>query len=695
MSYTEVSRTNYDFCGYATRNDIRCSDGRTIRQNAFKDCDGAIVPIVYQHDHTDINKVLGHGLLENREDGVYIYGLFNDSELGGQAKECVAHGDIRGLSIYANKLKQKGGDVLHGMIREVSLVLAGANPGAYIESVVCHGEEAEDEMTAWYVAEEPILLHAENMEENKMTEEKTVKEVFDEAMGKLSQEEQNVIYAVIGYTADNNSVEHSEEGDYEMNHVFEGSEGEVLSHSDKLALFTEALETAKAKRMTLTDALNDECLAHGIDDMDMLFPNYHELNTTPEFIKNDDGWVAKVMSGIKHVPFAKIRTTFADIREGEARAKGYITGRRKKEEFFKLARRETSPTTIYKLQKFNRDDIIDITGFDVVAWINGEMRMMLEEEIARAILIGDGRTAEDEDKINEECVRPIWTDNELFTVNKTISVASNATEDQEAKAFIRAIQKAHKDRKGTGKATLYTTTDMLTKCLLMEDTIGHVIYDSVDKLASALRVAGIVEVEPMEGCQRVVNGETRKLAGILVNLADYNFGADKGGQIESFEDFILDFNKYEYLKETRGSGALVKPFAAVALEEVYGLICNITPYTSDYLGKAMADIQENVFVNDTWISGDLKYVDSWDAYEPGAKGYFVCVGVEATDGATVTVKNTATGREVEVTDGVVLCKIPQSNAARSAKLVFTASKAGEADVVKTLSLGSLRCLPQD
>ena len=567
---------NYDFSGWATRNNIKCSDGRTIIKDAFKDNDGQTVPLVWNHCHNESANVLGHAVLENREEGVYTYCTFNDTEAGRNAKILVEHGDVTALSIYANKLKQNGGNVMHGTIREVSLVLAGANPGAFIDNVIKHGEDCEDEAVI-YTGEELVLQHADDQNNVKgdvemdNKEEKTIQDVFDT----LTEEQKNVVYALIGQALEDkemaqSAIEENENniedgGDIEMKHnVFEGKETGMRDDE----LMHEGMETIlkDAKRY---GSLKESFLAHqatyGIDQIDFLFQDAKNVNMLPDFIKRDDSYVQKVMRGVHHVPFSRIKSMHADITADEARAKGYIKGNLKKEEVFTLLKRTTVPTTIYKKQKLDRDDVIDITDFDVVAWLKAEMRMMLDEEIARAILVGDGRLSSSDDKINEQCIRPISTDSDLYTVKATVDVATAATEDEVAKAFIRTVIKSRKEYKGSGSPTLFTTEDVLTNCLLLEDKNGRVIYDTVDKLATALRVKEIVTVEVMEGAKTKVSEVEKPLMAIMVNLADYNVGADKGGAINMFDDFDIDYNQQKYLIETRCSGALVKPYSAVAV----------------------------------------------------------------------------------------------------------------------------------
>ena len=558
----------YDFSGWATRNDIKCSDGRTIRKNAFKDNDGQTVPLVWNHSHNDPANVLGHALLENRDQGVYAYCTFNNSELGQTAKELVEHGDVTSLSIYANKLQQNGGDVIHGAIREVSLVLAGANPGAYIDSVMIHGEESDEEAVI-FTGENISLSHAENEpqpeekieEEKSMAREKTVQDVFNE----LTEEQKQVVYALIGQALED-AQGGEDEGDYEMKqNVFDNDEmysGNVLSHSDMMDIISDAKRYGSMKDSFLAHTQN-----YGIENVDFLFPDPENVNMPPTFIERDMGWVQKVMGSVHHTPFSRIKSMFADITADEARAKGYIKGNMKKEEVFTLLKRTTTPTTIYKKQKMDRDDVVDITDFDVIAWLKKEMRLMLDEEIARAILIGDGRLSSSDDKINETNVRPILNDEDLYTVKANITVATNATGSEKAKAFIDTVIRSRKDYKGSGNPTLFTTEDMVTECLLLEDSMGHKLYKSETELATTLRVKEIVTVEVMEG---VKDKSSHDVAGIIVNLADYNVGADKGGAVNMFDDFDIDYNQQKYLIETRCSGALIKPYSAIALAFVTG-----------------------------------------------------------------------------------------------------------------------------
>ena len=563
---------NYDFSGWATKNNLRCSDGRTILRDAFKHNDGQTVPLVWNHQHNDPLNVLGHALLENRESGVYAYCKFNDTEAGKNAKMLVEHGDVTALSIYANQLKQKGGNVEHGVIREVSLVLAGANPGAFIDSILRHGE-ASDEEGVIYTGEMLVLFHAEEQNQNEKKEEdekvangkeKTVQDVVDS----MTEEQKNVLYALVGQALEGNNVEHSEinynGGDDEMKHnVFEQENvkgaNDTLTHAEMEVILRDA------KRY---GSLKESCLQHGIEHIDepgYLFPEFKNLNREPDFVGRDMGWVGKVMSGVHRTPFSRIKSLQADIREEDARALGYMKGDLKKEEVFTLLKRTTDPQTVYKKQKLHRDDVLDITDFDVVAFVKKEMRMMLEEEIARAILVGDGRLPDSDDKIMDTHIRSIANEEALYAIHHNVVVEDKSDTEAKAKAMIREALRARKDYKGSGEPTLFCSESVLTEMLLLEDANGRVIYDSVAKLATAMRVKEIVTVPVMEGAQNLA--KTKNVLGIIVNLRDYNVGADKGGQVSMFEDFDIDYNAQKYLIETRCSGALIKPFSAIVLEE--------------------------------------------------------------------------------------------------------------------------------
>ena len=565
--------SKYDFSGWATKNDLKCSDGRIIRRDAFKDNDGQTVPLVWNHQHNDPLNVLGHALLENRAEGVYAYCTFNDTPAGNNAKMLVEHGDVSALSIYANRLKQDRGNVTHGVIREVSLVLAGANPGAFIDSIMRHGESSDEEAVI-YTGENLSLEHGEKEDNMENGNEKTIKDVVDS----MTEEQRNVMYALIGQALED--VKHSDDAEEheQKNKNEEGDENEMKHNVFDNQNKNNAKDTLTHAEMAtiLSDAkrygsLKESVLQHketfGIENINMLFPDYKNMNVPPEFIKRDTGWVAQVMNGVSHTPFSRIKSVFADITADEARARGYMKGNLKKEEVFTLLKRTTDPQTIYKKQKLHRDDVIDITSFDVVAWIKAEMRMMLDEELARAILVGDGRLSSSDDKIKETNIRPIYKEEALYVVNTVLDKQSDV--DTRAKAFIRAAVKARKDYQGSGEPTLFCSEDLLTDLLLLEDGHGRAIYESEAKLATALRVKNIVTVPVMEGLHRnnsTVSAECN-LLGIIVNLRDYNVGADKGGAINMFEDFDIDYNAQKYLIETRCSGALVKPYSAIVIEE--------------------------------------------------------------------------------------------------------------------------------
>ena len=580
---------NYDFSGWATRNDVKCADGRTIRKGAFADQNGMKVPLVYAHQHNSIENVLGHGILENRDEGVYMYGYFNDTDMAKYAKEAVQHGDIVGLSIYANQLKQRGGDVLHGMIREVSLVLAGANPEAYIDVPVAHSADQDDEdfEAIIYPGTEIVLKHAEEaepevkeetkMEEKKVADkERTIKDVYEE----MTEEQKKVVQFMVGMAlqqAKEKGNDDDDEGEEMKHNLFDNdTPSNSLSHEDVTKIFSDAKRLGSLKA-AVQDSMENGALAHtiynedstaqtyGMADINYLFPDYKSLNTPPEFIKRDQDWVNVVMNGVHHTPFSRIKSMFANITMDEARAKGYTKGKRKVEEVFSLLKRTTDPQTIYKKQKLDRDDVIDITSFDVVAWIKAEMRIMLDEELARAILIGDGRISTDDDKIFENHIRPIYTDDDLYAVK--VNVPRPAIGEL-AKEVIKQFLKSRKNYKGSGNLTFFTTEDMLSDMLLLEDGFGHSLYADEAALARKLRVNKIVTVPVMENITATVDNTTKTLVAVAVDLKDYNVGADKGGAVEMFDDFDIDYNQMKYLIETRCSGALIKPYSAMVVNVV-------------------------------------------------------------------------------------------------------------------------------
>ena len=567
-----MDTSNYDFAGWATRNNVKCSDGRVIMQNAFQGNNGAIVPLVWNHQHDNPDCVLGQALLENRPEGVYAYCRFNGTESGNTAKELVEHGDVSSLSIFANQLKEQGSNVLHGNIREVSLVLAGANPKAYIEDVFAHSDDEEEDGIRIYMGE-PLtsLSHsdtqtesAEKQPDDTKDDDETVGDVFNS----LTEKQKKVFYFMLakamnegkadGEDDENKDTNNKEEKDMKHN-VFDQTtdetNGGTLSHDAMNAIIKDTKRFGTMKESYLQHA--DE---YGIENIEYLFPEAHNLNETPEFIKRDTGWVSKVMSGVHHSPFSRIKSMFANITEDQARAKGYIKGNLKKDEVFSLLKRTTIPTTVYKKQKIDKDDWDDITDFNVVSWLKTEMRMMLDEELARAYLLGDGRLASDDDKINEQNIRPVASDEALFTIQKAVNVSSNATDDDKAKAFIKAVIRSRKEYKGSGNPMLFTTEDMLTTCLLLTDTTGRDIYEDVNQLCKKLRVKEIITVPVMEG---VKAKDGNDMLAILVNMNDYNVGADKGGSVNMFDDFDIDYNQQKFLMETRCSGALTKPYSAI------------------------------------------------------------------------------------------------------------------------------------
>lgn len=636
----------FDISGWATKADMLCSDGVIIKKDAFKDCDGVTVPLVWNHQHNSPNEVLGHALLENRDDGVYAYCTFNDTDAGQTAKLLVQHGDVNRFSIYANKIKRRGSDVIHGVIRELSLVLAGANPGAVIDTVMMHGEDSYEEgyiSSGEYIENVESLFHSEDTatkgdkemadntkKQGNQSEGETIKDVFDtlsdkqkqavytmigqiledngissddddknvkhsedaqepeeggksgkektigDVFNSMTDEQKNVVYAMIGQALEDAGVDDDEEdeededegGNNNMKHnVFDNSDSmtgaaddrEVLSQSE----FNDIKEEARRN-----GSMKDAFIQHGITNIDYLFPDAQTIDNEPGFIKRKDDWVAKVMNKVHHTPFSRIKSVFANITADEARAKGYVKGKKKADEVFPLLKRVTTPVTVYKKQTLDRDDVVDIVDLDVVAWLKTEMRMMLDEELARAILVGDGRNQSSQDKINEQNIRPIWTDDDVYTVKAAVPITKETTGPEKGKAFIKAAIRSRKEYKGSGNPDMFIDEDVLTECLLLEDTNGRVIYDTVEKLATALRVQELIPVPVMENMKREKGANTHILAGIYVNLNDYNVGADKGGAVNMFDDFDIDYNQQKYLIETRCSGAMVTPYGAVAIEFV-------------------------------------------------------------------------------------------------------------------------------
>ena len=578
-----MAKFDYDCSGWATRANTRCYDGLTIAQDAFKECDGKVVPMVYNHDHSNVENVIGHCLLENRPGGVYAYAKFNDTDTGRTARKCVESGDLNAFSIFANGLQKVGKTVKHGFIREVSLVLAGCNPGALIDEVIKHSADEDYEggeafiynddglsLTHGFDPDGNPLEELEHSDEGNNEQEKI--KMADESKGKtleevynsMTEEQKECCHALVGLAIEEAKDGNNEEDDTVKQNVFDKDTHEtVLAHS--MEEINSIVKTAKSHgtmKQAFEDAMDADELAHSIDNVEWLFPDDKVLDNPPRIIDRDQSWVNVVMGGVHHIPFSRFKSMFADLTEDEARAKGYIKGNYKKEQVFGMLRRSTSPTTVYKKQKMDRDDVNDITSFDVVAWLKTEMRAKLNEEIALAILFGDGRPAASEDKIDENCIRPIYNDQDLFTI-KTQVTATGKTVEEKYKELIKAVLRARKDYKGTGNPTAFMSEDVLTEMLLLEDTIGHPLYADEAALARKLRVAKIVTVPRMEGMKGAKGGD---LACLIVNLADYTVGADKGGAVSMFDDFDIDFNAMKYLIETRCSGALTTPYSAMAIE---------------------------------------------------------------------------------------------------------------------------------
>lgn len=584
---------DYDFGGYATKNDLKCSDGRVIRQGAFDALDGQEVPLVYHHIHDDLSNVLGHALLEVRPDGVYCWGRFNETPKGKLAKEIVQHGDVKSLSIYANQLKQRGSDVIHGVIREVSIVLAGANPGASIDNVSFqHGDDFvssdEDVIMNFRIPPEIGLSHKDNEDEDEETftlthqdtgtnnkgasnmdntggSDKTIKEIFDS----MTDEQKQVVYIMVGAAvqdaeggSDQDMGQDGFSGDYMKNNIFDmGGEyddgSEALSHEDIDAVFSD---------MTRYGSLKESMLQHGITNVEVLFPEAQTVTPTPAMITRPMEWVDSVLNGVRKTPFSRIKSTGANLTADEARARGYVKGAQKIDQVITALKRTTTPQTIYKKQSLDRDDVIDIKDFDVVSFIKDEMRVMLNEELARAVLIGDGRDVASADKISPLNIRPIWQDDALYSVSHALTITTATTDKDKALAFIDDVIAQRKNYHGSGQPTLYIGTDLLTACRLLKDGNGYRLYKTDQELADDLRVSSIVEVGIMDGKSRTADSKTYNLAGIVVNLKDYSIGADKGGEVNTFDDFDIDFNKMKYLIETRASGALTLPQSALVFE---------------------------------------------------------------------------------------------------------------------------------
>lgn len=587
---------DYDCSGWATKANVRCYDGLVIAQDAFKECSGKVVPMVYNHDHSNVDNVIGHCLLENRPGGVYCYAKFNDTDTGKTARQCVESGDLSAFSIFANGLKKVGSTVKHGFIREVSLVLAGCNPGALIDEVVKHSADEDYEGGEAFIYNEDGLSLTHGMdpegnpledlthsadsgdavtddeatqEEAKMADEKNEGKTLEQVYNSMTDEQKECCHALVGLALEEQEGgdnDDGEENDTVKQNVFDkDTNATVLKHSiDEINNVVKTAKSHGTMKAAFEDAgMDSDELAHSIDNIDWLFPEDHLLDTTPRIIDKPDDWVSVVMGAVHHIPFSRFKSMFADLTEEDARAKGYFKGNFKKEEVFGLLRRSTSPTTVYKKQKLDRDDVIDITSFDVVAWLKQEMRLKLNRELALAYLLGDGRLAASEDKIDENCIRPVFNDSDLFTIKVQCKTTGLTTVEDKYKALIKQILRSRKEYRGSGTPTLFTTEDALTEMLLLEDGIGHPLYADEAALARKLRVKNIVTIPEMEGRKGAKGGD---LVCLIVNLADYTVGADKGGAVSMFDDFDIDFNAQKYLIETRCSGALTTPFSAMAVE---------------------------------------------------------------------------------------------------------------------------------
>lgn len=585
---------DYDCSGWATKANTKCYDGLTIAEDAFKGCSGQTVPMVYNHDHSSLDNVIGHALLENRKGGVYAYAKFNDTPTGQTAKKCVENGDLNAFSIWANGLQKAGQVVKHGVIRELSLVLAGCNPGALIQEVVKHSaDNLDDEGCEAFIfndpgslslehgmdpegnpLEEAVLAHSDdNKEDGKMAEEtngKTLEEVYNS----MTNEQKECCHALVGLALeeqDSDGGEDDEEDESDMKHnVFDKDAGKqtVLKHSiDDINSIIKGAKTSGTLKAAFDNAGVEQgeidALSHGINNIDWLFPEDHLLDTTPRIIDKPDDWVSVVMGGVKHIPFSRFKSMFANLTPEDARAKGYVKGNYKIEEVFGLLRRSTGPTTVYKKQKLDRDDVSDITSFDVVSWLRDEMRYKLNRELALAYILGDGRQAASEDKIDENCIRPIFNDADLFTIKVQVATTGLSKVEDKYKAFIKQVIRSRKEYRGSGAPAMFTTEDVLTEMLLLEDGMGRQLYADEAALARKLRVSKIVTVPEMDGRKGAKGGD---LAAVIVNLSDYTVGADKGGAVSMFDDFDIDYNAMKYLIETRCSGALTTPYSAMAIE---------------------------------------------------------------------------------------------------------------------------------
>ena len=778
---------SYDFSGWATKNDIKCSDGRTIRNNAFADQDGTEVPLVWNHQHSSPENTLGHALLENRPgEGVYCYCTLNDTEAGKQTKALVQHGDVKSLSIWANQLVEQAKDVIHGVIREVSVVLAGANGGALIDNVLAHADDADDGVIIQNSEVDGIYIaHGEGDPQPQKKEEKKGK-TYQDIIDTMTPEQKNVMQVLVGmaleqsgkasgvaahsadgelseeeidkvldsmtdeqlaavsdmvdeasntsdsddeddtdledelmqsldnsddddddddedddddddYTQEENEMKHNA---FDSNSLTTNGETKAANLAHSAEFIGSVFETAK-KYGSLKDSVLAHADKYGIEDIEQLFPDAKNFYNEPEFIKRRTEWVTKVFVAAKKSPFSRIKTMFADITEDEARASGYLKGNRKIPEVFKLLKRITTPYTVVKLQKLDRDDTIDITDFDVVAYIRAEMRVMYEEECSRLILVGDGRDISSPQHVDENCIRPIWKDDELFSIHKVVPIAANASDDDKAKAFIRLVIKSRKEYRGTGNPTLFTTEDMLSDMLLLTDGMGRDLYDTPEKLKAKLRVSDIVTVPIMEGLNRQDGNDTKYLLGILVNMNDYVVGADKGGKLAFFDDFDLNFNKLEYLMESRWSGALVKPFSAMVYEVTYHLSLTVQPDdpTTTRYGKLISSIQDKVYINDHSIQGELAYISNWTGYSADTTvntGNFIGIKIVPSASAKTYVKTIGGLSDANWIDfgddDYVVVKVLNNNQKICFKTVINEGQANEEVIEKTYSCSGLKLL---
>lgn len=778
---------SYDFSGWATKNDIKCSDGRTIRNNAFADQDGTEVPLVWNHQHSSPENTLGHALLENRPgEGVYCYCTLNDTEAGKQTKALVQHGDVKSLSIWANQLVEQAKDVIHGVIREVSVVLAGANGGALIDNVLAHADDADDGVIIQNSEVDGIYIaHGEGDPQPQKKEEKKGK-TYQDIIDTMTPEQKNVMQVLVGmaleqsgkasgvaahsadgelseeeidkvldsmtdeqlaavsdmvdeasntsdsddeddtnledelmqsldnsddddddddedddddddYTQEENEMKHNA---FDSNSLTTNGETKAANLAHSAEFIGSVFETAK-KYGSLKDSVLAHADKYGIEDIEQLFPDAKNFYNEPEFIKRRTEWVTKVFAATKKSPFSRIKTMFADITEDEARASGYLKGNRKIPEVFKLLKRITTPYTVVKLQKLDRDDTIDITDFDVVAYIRAEMRVMYEEECSRLILVGDGRDISSPQHVDENCIRPIWKDDDLFSIHKVVPIAANASDDDKAKAFIRLVIKSRKEYKGAGNPTLFTTEDMYADMMLLTDGMGRDLYDSPEKLKAKLRVSDIVTVPIMEGLNRQDGNDTKYLLGILVNMNDYVVGSDKGGKLAFFDDFDLNFNKLEYLMESRWSGALVRPFSAMVYEVTYHLSLTVQPDdpTTTRYGKLISSIQDKVYINDHSIQGELAYISNWTGYDTDPTintGNFIGIKIVPSASAKTYVKTIGGLSDANWIDfgddDYVVVKVLNNNQKICFKTVINEGQSNEEVIEKTYSCSGLKLL---